>query len=146
MDRLSGRPEYDAGRRDGVYGAASQRPPHDIFEDRLFAPADALRLHQQARTWLAEQLAEPFDGKTVVITHHGPSPTCENQAYPVGPMSTAFYSYCDELLGDPVALWIYGHTHACLNTKVNGSRLVANQGGYPHEDVPGFDPGLVIAV
>lgn len=116
------------------------------FEDRLFAPADALRVHQQARTWLAGELAEPFDGKTVVITHHGPSPTCQNPAYPVGPMSTAFYSDCDELLGDPVALWIYGHTHACLDTNVNGSRLVANQGGYPHEDAPGFDPGFVIAV
>jgi len=48
--------------------------------------------------------------------------------------------------GKHVALWVCGHTHACLDTQVNGTRLVSNQKGHPNERVAGFDPGLVISI
>jgi hypothetical protein len=37
-----------------------------------FTPEDAIRLHAASREWLSAMLAEPFDGKTVVVTHHAP--------------------------------------------------------------------------
>jgi len=40
---------------------------------RRFTPKDAIRLHAASRDWLATMLAEPFDGRTVVVTHHAPS-------------------------------------------------------------------------
>ena len=39
---------------------------------RLFTVDDALALHRHARAWLEQELAEPFDGTTIVVTHHAP--------------------------------------------------------------------------
>jgi hypothetical protein len=36
-----------------------------------FAPIDTLLKHEAARAWLTDDLAVPFDGPTVVVTHHG---------------------------------------------------------------------------
>jgi hypothetical protein len=36
---------------------------------RRLVPEDTLALHQSDRAWLAQKLAEPFDGPTVVVTH-----------------------------------------------------------------------------
>ena len=43
------------------------------YKGRRFSPADLLDLHKKDRVWLEAKLKEPFDGKTVVITHHLPS-------------------------------------------------------------------------
>lgn len=93
--------------------------------ERIFMPADALSLHAQSRTWLAGQVATPFDGKTVLITHHG-----------ISQKSVAF-RYCDDLrsvgfssdLEDLVAqadLWIHGHTHDSYDYRIGKCRVVVN--------------------
>lgn len=38
-----------------------------------FTPEGAIRFHATSREWLAVMLAEPFNGKTVVVSHHAPS-------------------------------------------------------------------------
>jgi hypothetical protein len=43
-----------------------------------------------------------------------------------------------------VALWIFGHTHRAADLNVRGTRVISNPRGYPHEPVPGFDPGYVV--
>jgi hypothetical protein len=47
---------------------------------------------------------------------------------------------------DRVGLWIHGHTHRRVDTVVDGTRVVSNPRGYPHEPVGGYDPELVIEV
>lgn len=113
---------------------------------RRFSPEDALALHLESRAWLAAHLAQPYAGRTVIVTHHGPSRACQHPKFPVGPVSGAFQSDLDALF-DPkkVQMWIYGHTHACIDTQVNGVRLVSNQYGYEgRELVQGYDPAKVI--
>ena len=39
-----------------------------------FRPQEALLLHQRSRTFIETTLAAPFDGATVVVTHHAPHP------------------------------------------------------------------------
>lgn len=59
----------------------------------------------------------------------------------------AFVSDLTALMGaERAALWIYGHTHRPADLEHDGTRLVSNPRGYPHELVPGFDPGLVVEV
>ena len=99
------------------------------YQGKLFTTEDALALHLQARNWLEQKLSEDFEGNTVVVTHHGPSLICQHQSFEVGPISGAFYSDLDKLVGK-ADLWIYGHTHSCLDTVINGTRLIANQYGY----------------
>ena len=104
-----------------------------------FMPQHALNIHHESRAWLEAQLNMPFDGHTVVVTHHGPSLKCQHKNYPkIDSMATGFLSHIDNLV-EKADLWIYGHSHSNLDDKVGRCRLVSNQTGYPHED--GFVPG-----
>lgn len=40
---------------------------------RKLRASDMARLHAVQKSWLQKKLAEPFDGKTVVIAHMAPS-------------------------------------------------------------------------
>lgn len=110
---------------------------------------DLLRLHDEHRTWLRQALARPFDGKTVVITHHAPHPRsidamrrrCTDLTW------TAYASDLRELLGPPVGLWIHGHVHEAFDYIVRGTRVICNPRGYlPFEPNPNFEPTLIVEV
>jgi len=113
--------------------------------ERLFLPEDALALHKQSRVWLQEKLVQPFDGKTVVITHHAPSLLCKHPHFPMDEFGTAFLSDLPELI-ELADLWCFGHTHANLDTQVDKCRLVSNQRGYENEEMWGYDPVRVLEV
>lgn len=113
--------------------------------ERLFLPEDALALHHESRSWLEARLSQPFDGKTVVITHHGPHLLCQHPSFPMNAMATAFLSDLTGLV-ELADVWCFGHTHANLDVEVDGCRLVSNQRGYPGEGVKGFEPSGMICV
>ncbi len=97
--------------------------------DTPFTPSAALALHREERAWLQAWLAEPFDGKTVVITHHAPSPQSLHPQYARDITSAGFISDLGELMGK-ADLHIHGHTHASFDYRVNGTCVVANPMGY----------------
>ncbi len=105
-----------------------------------FTPQHALNRHQEARNWLSERLATPHDGRTVVVTHHGPCALAQHPRYPVDDLSGAFWSDLSELFMG-IDLWVYGHTHCAVDAiiKPSGMRLVSNQAGYPHESGVRFE-------
>jgi predicted phosphodiesterase len=112
-----------------------------------FRPDDARRLHLKSRAWLQERLSVPFAGRTIVVTHHTPSPRSNAEKYRGDLLSAAFTSDVEELMdGDRVALWIHGHTHHCVDYEVNGTRVVSNQRGYPNEGIAEFNPSFVVEV
>lgn len=112
-----------------------------------FLTSDALKFHNKELTWLRKQLAKEYHGKTVVITHHAPHPVCQHPGFPVSELSAAFYSDLSDVIeNNDVDLWVFGHTHANIDTVVSGTRLISNQLGYPEEDVSGFDYDLVITI
>lgn len=112
---------------------------------RRFLPEDALALHEQSRLWLAQKLSEPFPGKTVVISHHGPHPLCQHPRFPLDLLAAAFWSDLSDLM-EQVDVWCFGHTHANLDVQVGRCRLVSNQRGYPHEDMRDYRPDFVIVL
>jgi predicted phosphodiesterase len=105
--------------------------------------------HIVSRDWLQEQLASPFGGKTVVVTHHLPSMLSVADRFRRGLTSAGFASNLDHLLG-PAALWIHGHTHDSFNYVQNGTRILCNPRGYPvgggRNENRDFDPGLTVEV
>lgn len=114
-------------------------------EDRALRPPDTLAVHEASRRWLAERLDEPFDGPTVVITHHQPLIRSRPAVPLLQAIAGAFASDVTALMGgDRVALWIYGHTHRQADLDVRGTRVLSNPRGYPHEPVAGFAPALVV--
>lgn len=111
-------------------------------------PQHTLRMFQKSMHWLTEELARPFDGKTVVMTHFAPHPACVAPEYRNSPVSPYFVSDCSHLMRQhKIDVWVFGHTHGNVDEIVDGGcRLISNQRGYRHEDAYGigFRPGLVI--
>lgn len=99
-------------------------------DGELFSAAHALREHELSRAWLRDELSRPYDGKTVVVTHHGPHPLSIHPKYAGDMTNAAFASDLSELL--PKAdLWLHGHVHDSFDYTVGRCRVVANPRGYP---------------
>lgn len=116
-------------------------------DGRTLRPQDTRALHLASRRWLAERLAVPHDGPTVVVTHHAPLV----RVRPSGPVERALVgAFASDLrplmTGERVALWIYGHTHRATDLEVDGTRLLSNPRGYPHQPVTAFDAVRVVEV
>jgi predicted phosphodiesterase len=117
-------------------------------QDRPFTPEDAARMHAVSRDWLAARLAEPFAGKTVVVTHHAPSSRSVPGRYAGHPLAPAFASDLEALMdGQRISLWVHGHVHEVYDYTIRGTRVVCNPRGYaPEKLTPGFRPDRVVTV
>jgi len=104
---------------------------------RKLRPEDTVRRHEHSRAWLRTMLATPFDGPTVVVTHHAPSARSVNPYFADNIVSTAYASELDSLMG-PAALWVHGHTHDSADYEINGTRVFSNPRGYPGMVNPEF--------
>lgn len=115
-------------------------------QGQRFTPEDAIQLHTASRDWLAAMLAEPFDGKTVVVTHHAPSSQSVHPRYAHDLLTPAFASNLENLMDNGrVDLWIHGHMHESFDYKVYGARVVCNPRGYaPNELNPDFRPDWIV--
>lgn len=115
-------------------------------QGQRFTPEDAIQLHTASRDWLAAMLAEPFDGKTVVVTHHAPSSQSVHPRYAHDLLTPAFASNLENLMDNGrVDLWIHGHMHESFDYKVYGTRVVCNPRGYaPNELNPDFRPDWIV--
>jgi len=145
--------EYFGAERKAAAMEEGQRRLNDFRlirngEHGTFTPAQSVDLHRHARAWLQSRLAEPFDGPTVVVTHHLPSIRSVAQRFLDTPLSACFVSHLDQLFGS-MALWIHGHTHDNADYVAHGARVVCNPRGYvTHRgsENPAFDPGKVVEV
>lgn len=118
------------------------------YGNDLLTPKDTVALHMDSLGYLQRQLAEPFAGKTVVVTHHAPSfksiqPQFENSA-----MSAAFASNQDGLVGR-ADVWIHGHTHFSQRYQIGKCTVISNQRGYvtdSHAKNTGFQDSCFVEV
>ncbi len=125
-------------------------------------PAKTVDFHSAAKEFIAAELEKPFDGKTVVVTHHCPAWASVHPRYQADIVSAAFASRCEDLVAK-AHLWIHGHTHSTVDTRVGDQfdrgRIVCNPRGYPQGylrdrasrlastfENPEFDPGLVVEI
>jgi hypothetical protein len=90
--------------------------------------------HIACRDWLKQEIKTSFDGPTVVVTHHSPSPITCSPYYKYSKIRNGFHSdMTDFVIDDGPKLWIYGHDHVTANHKLGQTKLVSNQPGYPQE-------------
>lgn len=107
-------------------------------------PMDFMRENQLTVDWLKQKLAEPFEGKTVVFTHHAPlMELIEDHPESGTHIDACYANRWNEFMGPVVDIWFSGHTHFAVDTVIEGTRNVSNQRGYPGE-VIGFRPELKI--
>jgi len=110
------------------------------FDPEFFSPTVAYLLHQKAIGWLSQQLNNPHQGKTIVVTHHAPSMR-----------SSVNYAYASTLddfimsMADKIDLWCHGHIHTPIDYDLAGVRIVSNPRGYPGQ-LSDFDEGKIICL
>ncbi|WP_137823032.1 metallophosphoesterase family protein [Pseudomonas sp. D(2018)] len=114
---------------------------------RRIRPADLIELSVKTRDWLRARLATPFNGQTVVITHHAPTLRSLQGNQQAGThLDAAYANRWEDLMGnDQVALWVHGHSHVAVDYDVAGTRVVCNPRGYPGEKT-GFNASLVLTL
>jgi predicted phosphodiesterase len=86
----------------------------------------------QCQAWLRGALSQPFEGKTIVVTHFAPSLHSADPRYGRVPGTAGFCNALDDLLPH-ATLWLHGHLHTPQNYVHKGCRVVANPLGYAHK-------------
>lgn len=124
-----------------------------LTPDRLQA------LHARHRRYIESVLATPFDGPTVVVTHHAPSEKSLREGsvfVGVDHTDAAYASDLEDVMREhSPALWIHGHVHTAHDYEIGGTRVVCNPRGYTWRAEPrhggglksedtGFDPRKVV--
>ena len=100
---------------------------------KQFTVSDMRDLHKAQKRMLGEILSDPFEGKTVVVTHHMPSYELCHPRFG-GDINGGFASHSDDLFGEHGPdLWIHGHTHDTIDRELHGTRVVCNPSGYRYE-------------
>lgn len=113
----------------------------------LLMPAHTTRFHAHCLAWLKSELTKPFDGCTIVATHHVPTLQHYPPEYVGSALNQAFAVELEELIAGSGALaWIYGHHHRNIPAfMIGGTRMFTNQVGYVAQNEQiGFDPAAVI--
>ncbi|HEY1059789.1 MAG TPA: metallophosphoesterase [Limnobacter sp.] len=137
------------------------------YKGKQFTPAMSMDLHAQNVDWLHSELNTPFEGTTVVVTHHAPHAQSIHPRFHLSPINAAFVSDLSPLMGK-AQLWLHGHMHDSFDYTVhqNGgaTRVLVNPRGYVRKkgkakrldkegvvtprvfENPFFDPNLVFTV
>ncbi len=110
-------------------------------------PHDLVAIHYDSRAWLEKQLAKPYDGKTVVVTHHAP----QMKSWFEGRDESIQYAYCNDLSSVmqkyDIDLWVHGHVHKASDYEAHGVHVVCNpRGYYKHKLVKDFDSEMIVTV
>lgn len=119
--------------------------------ERLLQASETLDQHYADRAWLKQQLSVPFNGKTIVVTHHAPSARSIPTKYLHRRLSAAYASDLppDEFFGS-ATLWVHGHVHSSHDYDHFGTRVICNPRGSltkdgSHENLH-FNSSLVLEV
>lgn len=120
-----------------------QRYMADFRAIQGFTIWEMAELHHKQKLELQSKLSEPFDGKTVVLTHHLPSFSLCHPRFG-GDLDHGFASACDDLIeSNNVSLWAFGHTHDHINRLYPSTQCVmwCNPTGYRSEWGNSFSGG-----
>jgi hypothetical protein len=137
----------------------------------VFEPKDSIADHKRFISWLTKELAKPFDGETVLVTHHALSEKSLMAGVALRDLDWCYASNAEFLfhrydaetnpnvLPDhvPPVLAIHGHVHSNHDYTVGETRVLCNPRGYPDghpytwrvggpRENPAFDDQLVIEV
>jgi predicted MPP superfamily phosphohydrolase len=111
---------------------------------RLATPTDTTALHLCAVRFIRRSIAKAkkHGYRLVVLTHHKPYfiPTAK-QKEPVYTYETPL----NDMIGAPMVLWAYGHTHKHDEQRINGVLIYSNPSGYPGEKTR-FEKDRIISV
>jgi len=118
-------------------------------------PQQIADAHAVSRSFIETALAEPFDGETVVLTHHAPHPESLWDDPSLVDLAWCYASNLTSILESQTApdLWCHGHIHDSRDYHIANSRtrVVSNARGYAFVEDPAkrmapFDPNFTVEV
>lgn len=117
-------------------------------------PQQIADAHAVSRRFIEDTLATPFDGETVVLTHHAPHPDSLWDKPELVSLAWCYASVLSSLMvhgdGTPKEtapdVWCHGHIHGFKEYTLGNTRVVRNARGYAFDgDLDlGFDPNFTI--
>lgn len=123
-------------------GSAEER------DGKIFQAEDAQRIHHEQHRWLKQRLEAPFDGKSVVVTHHAPHRGSLAPWHASDWISAGFVSELPDEFFPAPALWVHGCSHNSSDYQVRNCRVLCNPRGYMKlsgvSENSQFNPRLVV--
>lgn len=115
-------------------------------ERKAFTPESALRRHIESVYYIREELRKPFDGKTIVMTHHAPCGHSIHKGYVGMDVNHCYASNLEELIWEfQPDLWVHGHTHTSHSYEIGKTKIRCNPRGYVGEEInEEFDPNYIV--
>lgn len=118
------------------------------YHGETLKSADTRELFLRNVDFLEEYLRIPFEGKTVVVTHHAPVEACVQKQWEGHPLTKCFHADLEWLLEKyDIDFWFHGHMHQTVYTMYKGVEIYANPRGYAGSDSNvEFQEGFVLEV
>ena len=105
--------------------------------------------HDKFMDFLLRKFDEPFDGPTVVMSHHSPGNALKRRGRVGDRVESCYFADIEEVIGyhNVADLWVHGHTHNNWDYVINETRVVCNPYGYWGYDTnKEFDRNLILEV
>ncbi|MCE6957735.1 metallophosphoesterase [Cereibacter sphaeroides] len=98
-------------------------------------PDQTAAIHAKEKAWLMQELAKPFEGRTLVVTHHLPAPELLAREARKSDFAPVYVSDLrQDFLGLKIDAWMTGHTHWARRGTIEGLHgpiaFTANMPGY----------------
>ena len=152
--------ELSGTTRASMILAGQEMPDHKVIRYREpsghvshFMPWHTRAEHKLDRAFIEAELASPFEGPTVVVTHHLPSRQTIGTRFVGNPLNPAFASELSPLIeASRPALWVHGHSHHSMDYRLGETRILSNPKGYgPFEGKPrtenaAFQAAMVVEI
>jgi Icc-related predicted phosphoesterase len=115
-------------------------------ENGMVTVKEILDRHRASRAFIEKELARPFNGRTIVLTHHAPLMQSFDPNFFGHITNAAFASDLSDLIQRRrPSLWIHGHIHKFRDYMFDKTRVICNPAGYHHErNYSGFRANFVI--
>jgi predicted phosphohydrolase len=148
---LGGTMWTDFGKGDILTMQSARRMMADYTEiycqGSPITPHFILREHDRFMDFLIAKFDEPFDGKTVVMTHHNPGNSVRRSTRSADRLDACYFADLEQMIGNynVADLWVCGHCHQNFDYLINETRVVCNPDGYYDLEVnKDFDRNLII--
>lgn len=136
-----------AGQAEAAFQMTDYRRIRLAPEYSKFRPRDSRRIHLETLVWLKQNIQSLAGQKTVMVSHHAPSPRSLSPKFKQRPLDPCYASNLEPLIeSNGIALWVHGHIHHCSDYFVGTTRVISNPRGYPDDNNTNFNSSLVVEV